>query len=287
MNGANVLVVGGGGVLGREIVRVLRKGGANVKAAYRTERPGFDRELSSLGAHTARLDLSDAEATRRLLEEADAAIFTPILSTASPAAMHLRENQPAVFFSSNNVAIDPGAPVYARLLQAEAKVCAAAPQAIILRPTMIYGYPGDGNFSSLIKTMRRSPVTPLPGAGKALQQPVFYKALARAAVAALFAPADHPHLCAVAGPEPLTLQETYRAVARAAKARTLIAPLPLGLAANTLKIFERCGFRLPISSVQMARAGLDKTPSAAHVILTDTGLEEGLRALAAAIDAKP
>lgn len=283
MDGNAILVIGAGGALGREIVRRLGETGAEITATYRTPRPAIEQEISSIGAIVTQLDLTDKDRVRYLLENANAVIFTPILSIASDLADLLRDDQRAVFISSNNVAIDPDTDVYARLLKAEADIAAASPKAIILRPTMIYGYPGDGNLSSLIKAMRRFPVTPMPGSGKALQQPVNYQALARTAVAALFAPTDHPRLCAVAGPEPVTLRELYQAVARAAEARTLIAPLPVRALSRALNLIERTGIKLPVSAVQLARAGMDKTPKAEHVILTDTGLEAGLKTLVAAM----
>ncbi len=280
-----ILVVGAGGALGCEIVRILRATGADVTATYRTPRQGISEKLNSLGAAAAQLDLADTAQSERLLKNADAVVFTPILSVAVAAANLMRDDQRAVFFSSNNVAIDPSAEVYTRLLKAEADLLAAAPQAIILRPTMIYGYPGDGNLSRLMKLMRRLPATPLPGAGKALQQPVYYKALARTAVAALLGKAGHPQLCAVAGPEPISQRALFLEVARAGRARTLIVPLPVMAFAPVFKLIEQLGLKLPISSAQLARTGLDKTPQAQHVILTETSLAAGLEALVRDIDA--
>ena len=151
---------------------------------------------------------------------------------------------------------------------------------------MIYGYPGDGNLSRLINTMRRWPVTPLPGDGRALQQPVYYQALAKAAVAALGSADRHPRRCAVAGPQPVTQRTLFRAAAHASGARCLIVPAPLGAVAPLVKVIEQFGIKPPLSSAQIARTGLDKTPVGEHVILTDTSLETGLAKLVQAMDAE-
>ncbi len=282
-----VLVAGAGGALGFEIVRTLRAKGVAVTATYRTLRPGVRESLSALGAEVDILDVADEDNTPSMLERADGAIFTPILSTSGAAARHLLSGQRAVFFSSNNVAIDPEAEVYSQLLEAEKQVLNDADNAVILRPTMIYGYPGDGNMSRLIKTFQRFPVVPLPGRGAALQQPVYYKALAGAAVDALLTSTGQPRICAVAGPEPVAQGALFRAAAYAAGSKSLILPMPLAPVAPVLSFLEKLGLRLPVTSAQIARAGLDKTPSCEHVLLTKTSLKEGLAALAADLDAAP
>ena len=284
MKTERVLVAGAGGVLGREIVRLLRARGAEAVAAYRTPREGLEGALRALGAEPVRLDLADGGALSSLLAGVDAAIFTPILTVSAPAAKRLRDTQRSVFFSSNNAAIDAHAEIYRQLRAAEETVRSAAPHAAILRPTMIYGYPGDGNMAKLMGAMRRWPLVPLPGKGAALQQPVYYKDLAAAAVEALHDDRARGRVCAVAGPTPVSQRALYAAAAQAAgvKLRTVSAPLRLGAA--LLAAAERAGMRLPVAAAQLRRAGADKTPQEADVLLGRTPLEEGLKALACALD---
>ena len=278
-----VLVVGAGSALGYEIVRILRAKGVAVKAAYRTKRQGLKERLDALGAGSAQLDLKDRAGLDNLLQDSDAAIFTPILTIAQNAARALRDHQRAIFFSSNNVAVDPEAEVYARLRAAEGAVLKAAPAARILRPTMIYGYPGDGNLSRLIQMMRRSPVAFLAD-GDALQQPVYYRDLAEIAVNVLFEPPEAPPIRAVAGPAPVSMRALYKAAANAARARPVVIPVPAAALAPAVRLVERAGLNLPLRAAQLARAGRDKTPASAPVLLGPTALEEGLQALAAALD---
>lgn len=285
MTTGKVLVAGAGGALGREIVGVLRAGGREVLATYRTPRDGLEDALRALGATPVRLDLADTDMLSLLLDDVDGAIFTPILTASAPAARRLRDGHRSVFFSSNNAAIDTHAEVYRRLREAEEAVRRDAPHATILRPTMIYGYPGDGNMTKLITAMRRWPLTPLPGDGSALQQPVFYKDLAAAAVAALHDDSAGGRLRAVAGPAPVTQRALYEAAARAAGVRLRTVGVPLRLGAALVNMAARAGLRLPVSAAQLRRAGADKTPSSKDPILGTTSLENGLAALAAALDA--
>jgi nucleoside-diphosphate-sugar epimerase len=284
-NPSSVLVVGAGGVLGREIVRVLRAKGIDVTAAFRTRRAGLKQTLAGLGAKPLQLDIDDSDATRQALGEVDAAVFTPILTVSQGAAALLGAGQRAVFFSSNNVAIDPEAEVYGRLAKAEEAVLSAAPGAVILRPTMIYGYPGDGNISRLVHWMRRSPILPLPGSGAALQQPIYYRDLAKAAAQTVLDAAASARSYTVAGPEAVSTRVLYDAVALAAGARPFIAPMPLAAFAPILRGAEAIGVRLPVKAAQLARAARDKTPpSEAALILGETNLDNGLAALTAALD---
>ncbi len=281
----SVLIVGAGSVLGREIIRMLRAKGVNVVAAFRTRRAGLKETLTGWGAKPLQLDVTDVAATRKALAAVDAAVFTPILTVSQSAAMLIGGNQRAVFFSSNNVAIDPDADVYAGLAKAEEAVLSAAPGAVILRPTMIYGYPDDGNMSRLIHWMRRSPIMPLPGNGAAMQQPVYYRDLATAAVQTVLEALPHAHTQAVAGPEALSTRALYNAVSRAAGARPFIVPAPFAAFAPVLRGAEAVGLKLPVKAAQLARAARDKTPPPDKaMILGETSIDEGLAALTTALD---
>lgn len=285
-----VFVGGAGSALGFEIVRLLRAQNVPVLASYRTERHELIDQLKALGATTLQLDFADQNRLKETVAQCEAAIFTPILTVSSFAAPFLSDDQRAIFFSSNNVVIDPAARVYAQLLVAEENVLSISIRAAILRPTMIYGYPGDGNLARLMKLMKRSPVIPLPGQGEALQQPVYFADLAKAAVDQLLAPIGSDHgsssssgrILAVAGPTPVTQRVLYRAVAQAAAANPFVVSTPSQLIASILRVTEKTGLKLPVSAAQFARAGQDKTPPAdCPLLLGETSLEKGLRLLAA------
>lgn len=281
-----ILVVGAGAALGLAIVKRLCAKKVETVGTYRTLRPGVSAEIETAGARAEQLDLEDEERTKMLLADADAAILTPILSASASAVPFLRPDQPAVFFSSNNVVLDPQTEVYAKLLDGERRVRAAAPQAVILRPTMIYGYPGDGNMSRLMASMQRWPITPMPDHGAALQQPVFFEDLANIAVRALLSENHQGEINAVSGPAPVPLRDLYRQVRRAIDAKTLTIPVPARLAGKGLQILERVGLRFPVRAAQLLRATRDKTPMGENTIIGETSLEEGLLSLAAAIMAE-
>ncbi|MEO1251937.1 MAG: SDR family NAD(P)-dependent oxidoreductase [Pseudomonadota bacterium] len=277
------VVVGAGGPLGFEIARLLAERGARVRATYRTPKAGLADALEQINAEAVQFDISDAEAAHPVFSNVDTVIATPILTVSRQLTRHLKASARSIFLSSNNVAIDPDAPVYRDLIAAETAVAHTAPNAIILRPTMIYGHAQDGNLSGLMQAMRRFPVVPMIGSGEAMQQPVFYRDLAAAAVALASDEAWRPGVRAVAGPAPLSTRRLYNEVRAAARARCVFAPLPGALVGVGLKALNAVGIATPISAAQIRRAGLDKTP-VGETITAATPLGDGLAVLSDALD---
>ncbi len=274
-----ILVIGAGMPLGLRIVQLLRARGFSVTGAYRTPRGGVEASIAAAGAAAVRLDLAATARLKALLDAHDAAIFTPILTASVAAAPLLRPDQRALFFSSNNVTIDPQDPIYAQLLAAERRLRQHAPQAALLRPTMIYGHPDDRNLSRLMRAARRRRILPCP-APRALQQPVYYRDLAETAVDVLLGEAHIFDPLPVAGPDRLTLARLYSEVARAAGRRVLVLPVPLPLARRAAAVLRGIGVAVPVSDDQLRRAGQNKCPTGDNAITTRTPLREGLRALA-------
>ncbi len=286
MTDKHILVVGASKPLGMEIARRLCASGRNVVATYRTPNAEACRQLESFGARVVQLDVTDETALAAQLENANGAIFTPILTVSKHAVRLSTGRFPVVFFSSNNVAVDFQADIYARLRDAEEEVGELAPNAIIFRPTMIYGYPGDGNIASLVRAMRGFPVVPMPGNGAALQQPIFYKDVAQLACEAVTGDLNPKQICTIAGPHAVSQKSLYLEIARAAKVKPLIVPMPAGPISQILRITETLGLPAPLSAAQVARANQDKTPKAEPVMFGETSLKEGLNALICDLDEK-
>ena len=87
---------------------------------------------------------------------------------------------------------------------------------VIMHPTMIYGAEGEDNVRRLAALLRRLPVVPLPGGGRALVQPIHQSDVTRCLLAALGRDWDGPHCLVIAGPSPLPYRDFVRAVAKAA-----------------------------------------------------------------------
>ncbi len=271
-----VLVVGAGSRLGLDVAARLARGGLTVTATFRTPGPGVRERIAATGAMTEQLDLEDTARLRGAIGRTEAVVVLPILTASVSAARHLRQSQRAVFISSNNVAVVPDAPIYQGLSRAEATVRRAVPQAAILRPTMIYGHPEDGNLSRLAGAMQRWPVMPRP-ATPALQQPVFWRDVGAAVAGALLDNRWAGQTVALAGPDEVTFAQLYDAVRRAARLRRLVVPVSPALALRALRLLDRIGLNAPVGGAQLLRAGLDKRARGETVYLGRTSLDAGLR----------
>ena len=97
----------------------------------------------------------------------------------------------------------------------EAAFLASGRPGVLLHPTMIYGATGEDNVQRLAALLRRLPVAPLPGGGRALVQPIHQDDLSRCILAAIDIAWTRPEVMVVAGPEPLPYRDFLAAVARA------------------------------------------------------------------------
>lgn len=97
----------------------------------------------------------------------------------------------------------------------------------MLHPTMIYGAQGEDNVQRLARLLRRLPVIPLPGGGKALVQPIYQDDVTRCILAAIDIVWTGPEAIVIAGPSPLPYADFVRAIARALGLRSpRIVPVP-------------------------------------------------------------
>lgn len=272
------LVSGCSGVLGHEIAQLLSLKDVDVTRSARRPFSG-DADL--------RLDLTDEARVREAAQGHEVAILAPILTTSAPAAGWLAEEgvRRIVLFSSNNVGIDPDASVYQRLADAEEVALQIDAEVVILRPTMIYGYPGDGNLSRLLGLAGRFGMLPCPGDGGALQQPVHVTDVAAAAVqAALGTHAPGPF--SVGGPEIITSHALFQQVlAAAGRPKERVLPLPLFPLRLVAGVLETLKLPAPVTTAQLKRVSKDKTATEAAPFgyIPQVSLAEGLERLAAAL----
>jgi nucleoside-diphosphate-sugar epimerase len=102
------------------------------------------------------------------------------------------------------------------VLAGEAAFLASGRDGVMLHPTMIYGAAGEDNVRRLAALLRRLPVVPLPGGGRALVQPIYQDDVTRCVVAALGRAWAGPRSMVIAGPVAVSYAAFVQAVARAA-----------------------------------------------------------------------
>jgi nucleoside-diphosphate-sugar epimerase len=99
--------------------------------------------------------------------------------------------------------------------------------AVILRPTLIYGYGRDRNIGEVARFIRRFGFFPVCGRASGLRQPLHAGDVARACLAALDAPPSGVRNYNLSGGEVLTYRAMVSRVFEALGKRPLFLPLPL------------------------------------------------------------
>jgi uncharacterized protein YbjT (DUF2867 family) len=143
-------------------------------------------------------------------------------------------------------------------LDAERQIRESGLKWTIVRPTMVYGAPGDRNLSRLLAVLARVPVLPVPGGGRHLQQPVHVADVAGAVLSAVGEPATAGAIYDLAGPEPLPFAELLRISASAVGSRTRFVPVPLAPLVAAVRCYERLSAHPRIRAEQIQRLAEDK-----------------------------
>ncbi|MEL6567386.1 MAG: hypothetical protein AAFQ22_03135 [Pseudomonadota bacterium] len=288
----HVLVVGAGRPLGAQIALNLLKAGHRVTAT-RHQRRNFDAVLEAAGAELASLNLRDLEAVDALAPGLDAAILVPILSLSGPAAQRLGEKglSRGVVFSSNNLSVAPEAPVYQELAKAEAALLETAPDWAVLRPTMIYGHLGSDALAGLMRRVASAKFLPIPGSGRALQQPLHIDDLTRLSCALVTGEWRGRGVLPVGGPDVLSQADLLRAVCEALGRTPIIMRLPASPARLVARLAHGLGVKLPLDQHQLARIDRDKhvqePAGIPEAFLPTTDLGDALRDMARRLNLIP
>ncbi len=269
MTVTEVLVLGATSLVGTSTVRELRSRGHKVIAVSRRPVVSHDPLVRWVGGDASVLGGLDS-----LPHCTQAISALPIWLTADAAPMLvLRGLRRMVAFSSSSAttkanAADKGErDLAARLVTGEQTIFSLGPglRATVLRPTMIYGGPGDANIERIAGQLRRFRVFPLVGKGIGLRQPVHAADLGLAAVSALSSSASEGVTYTVAGGEALTVRRMVKRVGAANRVGVLFVDIPLRPAERALRALASVPAfrRVPAGALERLAADLvfDNTPA--------------------------
>jgi uncharacterized protein YbjT (DUF2867 family) len=236
-----VTVFGGSGFLGRHVVRALAKRGYRIRVAVR--RPDLAQFLQPLGRVgqivAVQANLRDPASVARAVEHADVVInLVGILQESGNQGFQRLQAEGAGAVARAAAAIgarvvhvsalgaDAASPsAYASSKAAgEANVLAGRPDAVIFRPSIIFG-PGDSFFNRFAGLARALPVLPLAGAGTRMQ-PVFAGDVAEAIALAVDGKATPGTTYELGGPEVQTLQHLVEYTLQVTMRRRIVLALP-------------------------------------------------------------
>jgi uncharacterized protein YbjT (DUF2867 family) len=256
-----MMVTGGSGFLGGYVLREVVRRGHLAVALARSEAAAA--AVTALGALAVSGDLNDPPSLTDAFAATRCDVLVNLASLGfghAPAIVAAAERAGigrAVFVSTTAVTTTLPAASKRVRLAAEQQIMSSGLTWTILRPTMIYGDPGDRNLSRLLPLLRRAPVLPVPGGGH-LQQPVHVADVANAVLAAAERPAVTGHTYNVAGPKPLTFTELLGTASRAVASRTRLVPVPLFPVVAAARGYEMFSKNPRIRVEQLRRLAEDK-----------------------------
>jgi len=241
-----VTVFGGSGFLGRHVVRALAREGYRIRPAVR--RPDLAFHLQPLGRvgqiHAVQANLRYPASVEAAVRGADVVInLVGILfergkqrfeAVQADGAHHVAQAAAAAgarMIHVSALGADPNSSSsYARSKAAgEAAVLAAAPDATIFRPSIVFG-PEDDFFNRFAAMARMSPALPLIGGGQTKFQPVFAGDVAQAIRKAVGGATKGGTIYELGGPEVKSFKELMEYVLAVTERRRLLVPLPFALA---------------------------------------------------------
>lgn len=256
-----LLITGGSGFLGRHVLVEAVGRGHEVVALTRSAAAAS--VVTKLGARPVSGDLDVPAELGGVFTLARCDVLVNLASLGfghAPAIVAAARDAGigrAIFVSTTAVTTALPAPAKQVRLAAEQLIRTSGLAWTILRPTMIYGAPGDRNLSRLLVALCRVPVLPVPG-GLHLQQPVHVADVANAVLRAAERPQTAGCRYDVAGPAPLTFASLLRIAASAVSSRTWFLPVPMAPVIAAAWGYEQLSLRPRISVEQLRRLAEDK-----------------------------
>ncbi|BCJ92068.1 3-beta-hydroxy-Delta(5)-steroid dehydrogenase [Terrihabitans soli] len=243
-----VTVFGGSGFVGRHVIRALAAQGWRVRNACR--RPDLAFHLQPLGSVgqivSVQANVRNTPSVEAAVEGADAVINLVAIAYESGrqtfhdvhvgGAARVAEAAKAagvktlVQMSALGISAESKS-VYARTkVEGEAAVLKAFPDAVILRPSVIFG-PEDRFLNRFAALARLSPVLPLIGGGATKFQPIFVGDVADAVAAVLGGRAKAGGTYELGGPDVQSFREIMEYILEVTGRKRLLVPLPFPIAA--------------------------------------------------------
>jgi uncharacterized protein YbjT (DUF2867 family) len=255
-----VFVTGATGFTGSRVVPLLLKNGFEVRCLYRAS---SDRsQLTGLDIDWVLGDVSDPQSLTSVMAGTDTLVniaslgfghADSIIRAAKEAGL-----KRAVFISTTAIFTQLNAPSKKVRVAAELAIETSGLKYTILRPTMIYGSPRDRNMWRLIKFMRLSPIVPIFGDGKYLQQPIYVDDVAAAVLGCLKSDVTIGKSYNIAGKQALTYNEVIDTIAKTMNKRVWKLHIPSKPVVGTLKLFEKIHIPFPIKAEQVLRLNENK-----------------------------
>ena len=293
MNNQIVTVFGGSGFVGRNTVRALAKAGYRIRVAVRFPLDAiYLPPMGTVGQiQLVKCNATDPEQVAEALRGASAAVnLTGLLSqrgAQSFNAVHVEGAETVAkavasagirtLVHMSAIGADPEAKSkYASTKgEGEARVRAAFPDAVILRPSIVFGAE-DKFFNKFASLARFLPALPLIGGGHTKFQPVFVGDVAAAVLRCVEDTSTRGKTYELGGPNVLTFKEVMQIILRETGRKRLLVPLPFFLVSLKAYVLQIPAMILPIDPIltadQVTMLRSDNVVGEGALTLTDLGI---------------
>ena len=242
-----IAIFGGGGFIGKHLMRQLTKMDYRVKVATRNPYlKGYLKPLGNPGQiELFKTNIFNPEDVKQVLKNCDLAInLVGILyetrkqkfSQVHAEFPHLLANlcnenriKNLVHISALGVKKGRISKYMKSKLEGEQNIQNLFKPSVILRPSLIFG-PSDKFFNSFASIAQFSPFLPLIGGGKTKFAPIYVEDVAKAIVKALDLNNSEPKIYEIGGPKNYSFKELMEILLITIKKKRLLIPIPFGVA---------------------------------------------------------
>ena len=246
-NNQQIAVFGGGGFLGRHLIRELTK--ENYRILVATRNPylkGYLRPLGNPGQiELIKTNVFNSEDVKKVLKNCDIVINLVgiLFETRKQKFNHIHSQFPyllsnlcnemgikkLIHLSALGVQKGHSSKYIQSKLQGEKNIQENFKSSVILRPSIIHG-PSDRFFCRFATIAQLSPFLPLIGGGKTKFAPIYVGDVSKVIVKSLELNNSQPKIYELGGPENYSFKELMEILLKEIKKKRLLIPMPWGLA---------------------------------------------------------
>ncbi|MGI6098717.1 MAG: NAD-dependent epimerase/dehydratase family protein [Kiritimatiellia bacterium] len=292
-----ILVSGGAGVMGSRLVRQLAAAGHRVRVLTLPGDPGLAR-LKDVPCEIVTGDIADAAALEGIFDGVGTVYHLAALIIAPNDALLQRVNVEGTrnmaagaaaagvrhfIYVSSAAAADPAGSVYAQTKAEAERIVKAAGvfRYTIVRPTLVYARDGGQEFMMFRKYLRKFPVIPFIGRGRAMKRPVHVDDMGQGLLALAGNGKSYGKTYNFSGGEAISIWDLARLILRLeGRYRPFIA-VPLPLCRAIAWVMEHTMARPPLTRYAISRieheAATDNTEAQDDLGIRFRGVTEGLR----------
>jgi NADH dehydrogenase len=265
-----VLVTGGTGFIGPKVVHALRAKGFDVRALVR--KPERATQLASWGAELVAGDVTDAASLRAAVDGCTHVVHLVAILKGSASDFHrvMTQGTKDLVTAAKDAGVErfvlmsalgtsettkDTVPYFAAKWAMEQEAARSGLEYTIFRPSFVFGRDG-GALPLFMKQVKYSPVVTVIGSGLQRIQPIWVDDVAEYFARGV----DHPQAAnrtfEIGGPDVVTWNELYLAIAKVLGKRRRLAHVPTGLARTGARLTQWApGAPLTTDQIAMIEAG--------------------------------